>query len=113
MKSPPRPFPPETRPYRPRTKPDKITLEKLYVEQGLALREIAAILGRHHQTIKYHLESYGITTRPNAKRSTLRPLKLEAVERRIKTLGIRGYARELGVHENTLRNYLKAARGSK
>lgn len=94
-------------------KPDRKTLKRLYVDRGLSLREIAAKLGLHPHTVHYHIKRFGIETRPQAKRSELRKIKLETIERNIKEKGLRGYAAELGIHENTLRYYLKGARGHK
>ncbi len=91
-------------------KPDKKTLERLYIDQSLSIRDIAAKLGLHPHTIHYHLRRYGIETRGNEKRSTLRAYRIETLEKGISEKGLRGYARELGVHENTLRHYLKRAR---
>lgn len=91
-------------------KPDRKTIKRLYVTRGLSLREIAEKLGVHHATVKYYLKKYGIAARPKASRSALRKFKLEALERGIKEKGVRGYARELGIHENTLRYYLKKAK---
>ena len=92
------------------TKPDKKTLTRLYVDQGLSVREIASRLGLHPGTIHYHLRRYEIETRPQAKRSELRKYRLETLEKGIREKGVRGYARELGIHENTLRHYLKRAK---
>ena len=94
------------------TKPDKKTLTRLYVDQGLSLREIAEKLGLHQTTVHYHLKRYGIEARDNAKRSRLRTYRLETLEKGIREKGVRGYARELGIHENTLRHYLKRAKGT-
>jgi len=91
-------------------KPDRKTIKRLYVTRELSLREIAEKLGVHHHTVKYYLEKYGIPARPKASRSALRKFKLEALEQGIREKGVRGYARELGIHENTLRYYLKKAK---
>jgi len=93
-------------------KADRKTLTRLYVDQGLSLREIARRLGLHPGTIHYHLRRQGIETRAQAKRSRLRAYRLETLERGVREKGLRAYARELGVHENTLRHYLKRARGA-
>jgi len=104
---------PKRAPKEPGAKPDKGTLKRLYVERGLSIREIAKRLGLHPHTIHYHLRRYGIETRPPAKRSGLRKIKLETLERNVREKGLRGYARELGIHENTLRNYLQGVRTPK
>lgn len=94
-------------------KPDKKTLGRLYVDQGLSIREIATRLGLNPDTIHYHLKRFGIEARPQAKRSQLRKYRLDTLEKGIREKGVRGYALELGIHENTLRHYLKRARGTK
>jgi len=91
-------------------KPDKKTLTRLYVDQGLSIREIAERLGVHPGTAHYYLKRAGIGTRGNAKRSALRSYRLETLRKGVEEKGVRGLARELGVHENTLRHYLKGAR---
>jgi len=88
-------------------KADKKTLTRLYVDQGLSLREIAERLGLHADTIHYHLRRHEIEIRPQAKRSQLRKYRLGTLEKGIREKGVRGYAKELGIHENTLRHYLK------
>jgi len=96
-----------------RPKPDRKTLKRLYVDQGLSIRDIAAKLALHPHTVHYHLRRYGIETRTAAKRSTLRNYRTETLERGVKEKGLRGYAQELGVHENTLRHYLRGVMTSK
>ncbi len=91
-------------------KPSKVELRILYSREGKSIREVAACLGLHPDTIHYWLKKYGIETRSNIKRSELRKYKLFTLEKGIKEYGIRGYAKQLGVHENTLRNYLKSVK---
>jgi len=91
-------------------KPDKKTLTRLYVDQGLSLRAIAEKLGVHPGTAHYYIKRAGIPARDNAKRSKLRGYRLETLEKGVREKGVRGLAQELGVHENTLRHYLKRAR---
>jgi DNA-binding CsgD family transcriptional regulator len=95
------------------TKPDKKTLIRLYVDQGLSIREIASRLGLHADTVHYHLKRYGIGARPQAKRSQLRNYRLGTIEKGIREKGVRGYAKELGIHENTLRHYLRGLKSDK
>jgi hypothetical protein len=59
------------------------------------------------------LIDYGVKMRPGFNRSKLRKYKISALEKRIREKGVRGYAKELGVHENTLRYYLKGAKKGK
>lgn len=93
-----------------RPKTDRGTLESLYIEKGLSIREIASRLGLHADTVHYWLKKHGIETKGNAKRSKLRKYSLPTLEEGIKEHGVRGYARKLGVHENTLKHYLKRAK---
>jgi len=94
-------------PERTGPRPDKRTLKRLYLERSLSIREIAAKLGLHPHTIHYHLRRYGIAARPRAKRSELRKIRPETLAKNVTELGVRGYASKLGIHENTLRDYLK------
>ena len=89
-------------------KPMKVELQRLYEREGKSIREVAVQLSLHPDTIHYWLKKYGIKTRNMAKRSKLRKHKRSTLEKGIKEYGIRGYAKQLGVHENTLRNYLKS-----
>jgi hypothetical protein len=53
------------------------------------------------------LQEYGIEIRTNKRRSSLKKYKLSELDKGVKAKGIRGYARELGVDESTLRHHLK------
>ena len=87
--------------------PNKIELQRLYAKDGKSIRQIAAHLGLHPDTIHYWLKKYGIKTRSKAKRSKLRKYNRSSLEKGVKEYGIRGYAKQLGVHESTLRHHLK------
>ncbi|GAH79284.1 unnamed protein product [marine sediment metagenome] len=87
--------------------PRKIELQRLYAREGKSIREIAAHLGLHPDTIHYWLKKYDMKTRSMAKRSKLRKYKRSALEEGISEYGIRGYAKQLRVHESTLRHHLK------
>ena len=89
-------------------KPDKKDLVRFYEKELKSIRDIAGQLGLHPDTIHYWLKKYGIKTRSMAKRSKLRKYKRSTLEKGIMEYGIREYAERLGVHENTLRNYLKS-----
>ena len=82
-------------------------LKKLYIEEAKSIREVAEILGCTKDMVFRALKQYGIKTRANKRRSQLKTLKLSALELGVKSKGIRGYARELGVDESTLRHHLK------
>ena len=94
-------------------KPMKAELRRLYAKEGKSIREIASRLGLHPDTIHYWLKKYDIKTRSMAKRSKLRKYKRSTLEKGIKEYSIREYAKQLGVHENTLRNYLKSIKDNK
>ena len=105
----------DVKPGRPKISknPNKVELQRLYAKDGKSIRQIATHLCLHPDTIHYWLKKYGIKTRSMAKRSKLRKYKHSALENGAKERGIRGYAKELGVHENTLRNYLKRIKEGK
>jgi IS30 family transposase len=88
-------------------KPSKVELRRLYVREGKSIRETACQLCLHADTIHYWLKKYGIKTRSTAKRSKLRKYNRSTLEKGVKEYGIRGYAKQLGVHESTLRHHLK------
>ena len=94
-------------------KPDKSVLKTLYVNELKSIREIAEYLGCSKDMVYRSLKEYGIELRPGFNRSRLRKLKLSILEKGVREKGIRGYAKELGVHENTLRYYLKGVRKEK
>ena len=92
---------------------DRKALKRLYEVEGWTAREIGAHYGLDFRTILYHLRRSGITVRPRTRVSALRKYKAGDLEREVKEKGLRGYAQELGVHENTLRNYLRGVRANK
>jgi len=94
------------------SKPGKATMRKLYIRQSKSIREIAEALGCTKDMVYRALQEYGIKTRTNKRRSQLKALKLSKLERGVGSKGIRGYARELGVDESTLRHHLKLRRES-
>lgn len=98
------------KPRKPGGSPDRKALKRLYVVQGLSVREIASRLGLHPGTVHYWLKKRGIETRTRAKRSCLGRLKLSTLEAGVKAQGIRGYARVLGIDESTLRHHLRVRR---
>jgi hypothetical protein len=91
-------------------RPDKTTLQRLYEKQLKSVREVAEILGCSKDMVYRALNEYGIKTRSNKRRSQLKDIKHSVLEREINKKGIRGYARELGVDESTLRHHLKLRR---
>jgi DNA-binding CsgD family transcriptional regulator len=95
------------------SKPDKLLLQQLYVKESKSIREIAESLGCTKDMVFRSLQDYGIETRTNKRRSQLKDIRLFDLEKEVKRKGIRGYARELGVDESTLRHHLKIRRISR
>lgn len=91
-------------------KPIKSQLKKLYIKESRSIREIAEILGCSKDMVYRSLKEYGIKTRTNEPRSQLITYTLSELENGVKSIGIRGYARELGIDESTLRHHLKVRR---
>jgi len=92
-------------------KPDASTLRKLYLEQAKSIRRVAKELSLHPDTVHYWLKKYGIPARTMAKRSKLLKYGLSELAEGVRNKGIRGYARELGVDESTLRHHLQVRKG--
>ena len=88
-------------------KPDKSQLQKLYVKESRSIREIADSLGCSKDMVYRTLQEYGIERRPNLRRSKLRQFSIIELEKEVKKKGIRGFSRELGIDESTLRHHLK------
>jgi len=91
-------------------KPEKTELKKLYIKESRSIREAAEILGCTKDMVYRSLQEYGIELRPGFSRSKLRKYRLSDLEKGVKEKGIRGFSKELDVHENTLRYYLKGIR---
>ncbi len=87
--------------------PRKVQLQKLYAREDKSIREIGGQLSLHPDTIHYWLKKYGIKTRSKARKSRLLSISLGEIERNLAKLGIRGYARKLGLSEGTIRHHLK------
>lgn len=92
-------------------KPGKNDLKKLYIKESLSIREVAEVLECSKDMVYRSLKEYGIELRPGFNRSKLRRYKISVLEKGVREKGVRGYAKELGIHENTLRYYLKGVRG--
>ena len=91
------------------TDPSKNVLLRLYTGEGKSIREIGDALNCSKDIVARTLKAYGIEARANTKRSRLRDFPKEKLLAKVAKKGLRGLARELGIHENTLRNYLKKA----
>jgi transposase-like protein len=87
--------------------PSKKVLLRLYAEEGKSIRQIGETLNCSKDMVARALKAYGIEARAKTKRSQLRDFPREKLKSQVSKKGIRGLARELGIHENTLRNYLK------
>ena len=92
-------------------KPRKTELRKLYIKESKSIREVAEVLGCSKDMVYRSLEEFGIETRTNKRRSKLKDIKFSTLDMEIKRKGIRGYARELGVDESTLRHHYKVRKG--
>jgi len=82
-------------------------LQRLYVREARSIREIADLQGCTKDMVARALKEYEIEARTNVKRSGLREYSLKELELGIERSGIRGFARELGIDESTLRHQLK------
>ena len=91
-------------------KPSKQEILELYIKAAKPIREVADELGCTKDMVHRALAEYGIKARSNASRSKLRTIPLRDLEAKVNVKGIRGTARDMGIHENTLRHYLKGAR---
>jgi transposase len=94
-----------------KARPDKKTLERLYTKEGLSIREIASKLECSKDLIHTALKEYGITTRARIRPSRLYEYGLQDLQGKVRTHGIRGTARLVGVSEATLRYHLKRRTG--
>ena len=95
-----------------KARPRKKTLAMLYSERGFSLREIASKYNVHWSTVGRWLDESKIKAHRIGKRSRLEKFRLSTLESGIRKHGVRGFARNLGIHEETLRRYLKKARES-
>ena len=94
-------------------KPAKKELQRLYIKESRSIRDIADLLGCTKDMVYRALKEYVIGLRSGVCRSKLRKHKLSTLEKGIREKGVKGYAEELGVHENTLRYYLKGVKKDK
>lgn len=87
--------------------PSKEDLVRLYVREGRAVRDVAAVLGTSKDMVHRKLAEYGVKVRSNAARSKLRTIPDGDLTTAVKAKGIRGMARDMGVDEGTIRHQLK------
>jgi len=91
--------------------PLKEDLVRLYVKEGKAIREVAVALGCSKDMVHRRLRGYGIKARAGTRRgSALLQYRLSDLKASVQEKGLRGYARELGINESTLRHHLKVRR---
>ena len=92
--------------------PSKEDLVRLYIGEGKSIREVAKQLGCSKDMVSRTLKKYAIKARVNARReSILLQYRLADLRAAIREKGIRGYARELGIDEGTVRHHLKVRHG--
>lgn len=91
-------------------KPNKEKLIEFYITQSKSIREISTILGCSKDMVYRTLQEYGIKRRSRIRQSKLRKYTISYLEKGVREKGIRGFARELGVDESTLRHHLKVRR---
>lgn len=91
-------------------KPSRAKLIKLYIKESKSIRAVASELGLHPDTVHYWLKKYGVETRSKTRKSQLLSVSLDEIEKKISKIGIRGYARELGLSDGTIRHHLKIRR---
>lgn len=88
-------------------KPEKLELQRLYIKEFMSIREIAAKIGCTKDMVYRALKEYGIQRRNQGeKRSQLQDYGLTFLKKEIKEKGYTQLAKELGVHNTTLRRYM-------
>ncbi|MCG2815408.1 MAG: hypothetical protein L6425_05700 [Candidatus Aminicenantes bacterium] len=92
-------------------KPAKADLVRLYVKEERSVRDVAATLGCSKDVVHRAMKQYAIEVRTSARRSILLKYRLTDLKAGVRGKGIRGYARELGIDEGTLRHHLKTRKG--
>ena len=89
-------------------KPNKSDLKKLYIKESRSIRDIAEILGCSKDMVFRALKEYGIQRRKQVeKRSRLNDYNLSFLKKEIRLKGFNQVARELGVHNTTLRRHIE------
>ena len=89
-------------------RPKKSELQRLYVQKGQSIRDVAEILGISKDRVYRALEEHGIARRSPARHSKLEKHDLAELRSWAKEKGIRELARELGINHGTLLLYLKS-----
>jgi len=91
--------------------PSRADLIKIYVKESRSVRNVAAVLGCSKDLVHRAPRKYEIEARSNASRSKLLEYSLTDLKPEVKTKGIRGAARDLGIGEGTLRHHLNGRSG--
>ena len=99
------------RPTKPR--PARAELQRLYIAEGLALRDVAAALGVSKDLIARALAEYGIRRRTGAKRSRLRKADHARLFADLAELGPSRTARKWGIPRRTFNDYMAHLRPKK
>jgi len=95
------------------SKPSKKEILDLYVKEAKSIREVAGKLGCTKDMVYRSLKEFRIEIRSGHSRSKLRQYVFSDLEKGIEAKGLRGFAKELGVHENTVRHYIRGRKQGK
>lgn len=87
--------------------PSKADLNKLYVNEGRSIRDVAAALGCSKDMVLRTLRKYNISIRPRVRKSALLEYPLRQLHAGIRDKGLRGFARDLGVSPGTIIHHLQ------
>lgn len=100
---------------RPRgIKLEKTDLRKLYIKESRSVRDIAGILGCSKDMVYRALKEYDIQRRKHVqKRSQLKDYDFADLKRKIRLKGYNKVARELGVHNTTLRRFIEKGKAQR
>lgn len=91
-----------------RVKLDKSQIKKLYFKESRSIRNIAELLGCSKDMVYRALKEYKIERRKHVeKRSRLKDYELSFLKKEIKLKGYNKLASELGVHNTTLRRFMR------
>jgi predicted transcriptional regulator len=95
-----------------KTKLNKKDLKRFYIKERRSIRDIANILGCSKDMVYQSLKKYEIQRRSHVeKRSKLQEYDLSFLKKEIRKKGFNEVAYELGVHNTTLRRYIKKRQG--
>jgi transposase len=87
-----------------------LRIVRMYVNEKLSTRDIAAIMGLGDATIRRRLHAAGVVMRSNAPRSRLRRLDQARLFASIAEHGVRKTAKRWHIQERTLKYYLAGLR---